>query len=166
MKGWNIPTFEHVFLFKMKKHFSNIFNSVYVQGKQTQEIFKGTVGILREQRPITVPPDIKILPGTPWYNALRLSCQLSQRSVCCFSVHLILSSPFPKGRSHGCYGWAVIHPVMMGSLRKTFHTVVLPCYNNSQVLIFLTSLALKSSDLWCLEIKKIISWSSRLQPST
>jgi len=90
-----------VFVVRMKKHFSNIFNSVYVQGKQTQEIFKGSVGILREQCPITVPPDLRILPGTPWHDGLWLSCRLSQRFVCCFSTRLILSSRFPKGRSHG-----------------------------------------------------------------
>lgn len=44
-----------------------------MQSKQIQENFKGTVGILREQCPITVPPELKILPGTPWYNVFRLS---------------------------------------------------------------------------------------------
>lgn len=94
--------------------------------------------------------------GTPCSHALRLSCHLNRRFVCCFSVHLILSSPFPKGSSHGCYSWhwPVIHPVEMGSLRKTFHTVLLPCYNNSQFLIFLMPLLLKSSELWCLEAEE------------
>lgn len=42
----------------------------------------------------------------------------------------------------------------MGSLRKTFHTVIFPCYNNSQVLIFLMPWLLKSSEFWCLEAEE------------
>lgn len=38
----------------------------------------------------------------------------------------------------------------MGSPRRTF----LPCYNNSQVLIFLMPHLLKSSELWCLEAEE------------
>lgn len=123
-------------------------------GKQTQGTFKGTVSILREQCPITMPPFPPLNPaGMPCSNALRLSCQFSQRFVCCFSVHFILSSPFPTARSHGCSSWD--WPGLWFSLwgwdlwgRLSHRGSLLLQY--SQVPIFFMPWLLKSSELWCL----------------
>lgn len=114
-------------------------------------------------------PDLKILPGTLWNNALRLSHQFSQ-DLHAPPPHIQPSAlPFPKED-------------LMAVMARTDLSCDSPCddeiseenlsysrsppHNNSQVLMFPVSLELKRRELRRLEAKDMISRSSRLQSST
>lgn len=128
-KGCNIPIYEHGFLFKLKKHLSNIINSVYVQGQQTQEIFKMTGGIFWESCPsqelLTSKSCLAPCGTTPWgfHASLVKICMLLLHT---FNPQLSLSRRKISWLWWLELTWAVIHPMMMRSQRKTCHTVVLP----------------------------------------